>query len=514
MGRSGVLDLSLGTVLDQRFVIEGVLGSGAMATVVAAQHIGLRCRVALKLLRPELCGSGDLVTRFLREARAAARLKSEHVVNIMDVGTLSAGVPYIVMELLEGTDMAALLEQRGRLSVDEVVEYALQILEALSEAHRAGIVHRDLKPANLFLVERDGEPPVVKVFDFGISKHFSRAGSTQMEELTRPATILGSPLYMSPEQLRDARSVDARTDLWAVGVILYEMLTGQTPFDAESVPAVIAAITSDEPAPVRHVRPEIPDVLAGVIARCLTKDRAERFADVEELARALSPLATTPDRKVWIARITRTRSSAPPPNREIAEPARVPPAAPASGSLHDTIRSLPPEFDTTTLGNISSLNPVETAGGPLPEARRGSKRERDWRLGAIVLISLSAGVFTFAWQSRKLDTQSADPPAPFVALEPGASLTSAAASPGASPQLEVTNPERPKSPTLSSSALSKVAAPSASVRRAVSPAIRATRKAFSAAIASTPEPQTPSPAPENPLTRGPRELDGENPFGR
>src|SRR5258706_970099 len=234
-----------GEVLAGKYRIERVLGLGGMGIVVAARHVQLDQHVALKFLLPEALANKDVVQRFAREARAAAKIQSEHVARVIDVGTLDTGSPYMVMEYLEGSDLAHILQERGRLPFYEPVDYVLQACEAIAEAHAAGIVHRDLKPANLFLARRTNGRSIVKVLDFGISK--VTKGSQDDLSLTKTTSLVGSPLYMSPEQMTSARLTDTRSDIWALGVILYELVSGHTPFTAESVTGIVAAILPNEP---------------------------------------------------------------------------------------------------------------------------------------------------------------------------------------------------------------------------------------------------------------------------
>jgi serine/threonine protein kinase len=279
-----------GDVLAGKYRIERVLGVGGMGIVVAATHVQLDQRVALKFLLPDALATPDLVARFAREARAAARIESEHVARVIDVGTLESGSPYMVMEYLEGKDLSWVIHERGALPVEEAASYVLQTCEALASAHAAGIVHRDLKPANLFLAERPDREAVIKVLDFGISKVSKGSGGDDLS-LTKTSSLVGSPLYMSPEQMATPKDVDGRCDIWALGVIFYELLSGETPFTSDSVTGIVAAILQSHPRLVSDLRPEIPAEVSAIIMRCLEKDPARRFQSVSQLARALARFA-------------------------------------------------------------------------------------------------------------------------------------------------------------------------------------------------------------------------------
>jgi serine/threonine-protein kinase len=280
-----------GEILAGRYRVERVIGVGGMGVVVAAMHLQLEQMVAMKFLLPHALESSVVVARFTREARAAVRIKSEHIARIMDVGTLESGAPYLVMEYLEGSDLAALLRARGRLSIEDAVDYILQASEAIAEAHRLGIVHRDLKPANLFLARTDGAPSI-KVLDFGISKmsSFTESGS-EVGTMTHTGVLLGSPMYMSPEQLTSPREVDARTDIWSLGVVLHQLLAGEPPFNGTTVTQISIGVVQ-QPAPaLEKIRPEVPLGLAAAVRRCLEKNRAQRYASIEELAIGLADFA-------------------------------------------------------------------------------------------------------------------------------------------------------------------------------------------------------------------------------
>jgi len=279
-----------GDLIDGKYRVGEAIGEGGMGLVLAGEHTLLKQPVAIKVLSPKYAADKGFRARFLREARTAAGLTSDHAVRIMDVGTTENRLPFMVMERLVGESLEARVE-RGPLPAAQAVDIVLQALVALAEAHGRGLVHRDLKPGNLFLVPRDDGTTKVKVLDFGISKLLGDADpSISDASLTAPRTLLGSPLYMSPEQLRDASAVDARTDVWAMGVVLFELLTGRAPFESDSVPELYAKILNDPPPPLRSLAPTAPPALELVIERCLAKERNDRYPDAPALSRALTAL--------------------------------------------------------------------------------------------------------------------------------------------------------------------------------------------------------------------------------
>jgi serine/threonine-protein kinase len=300
----GSIPVTQGDVLAGKYRVDRILGVGGMGVVVAATHLQLDQRVALKFMLPQGLAHPAMVERFSREARAAVRLKSDHVARVLDVGTLASGSPYMVMEYLEGNDLGSIVDQQGPMPIHAAVDCVLQACDAVAEAHSLGIIHRDLKPRNLFLTGRNDGRALVKVLDFGISKH---KGGTGDLALTRTTEVIGSPNYMSPEQLRSARGADERSDIWALGVILYELLTGQVPFVAESVTQLTAMVLTEPPRSIESLRPDVPKALAAIVGRCLEKDRDRRFASVAELASALEPFAP-PDTRDLARRIARIAS--------------------------------------------------------------------------------------------------------------------------------------------------------------------------------------------------------------
>ncbi len=288
------LSLPPGTLIAKKYRVEKLLAAGGMGAVLRAHHEALDQPVAIKVMRPELADRREAAQRFMREARAAAKIASDYVARVTDVDTLPDDTPFMVMEYLDGRDLDALLEEHKRLPIAQAVDFAIQALAGVEAAHALGVVHRDLKPSNLFLVERPGAPPRIKILDFGISKVVDdtadrglKAGAT-----TSAGAMLGTPRYMSPEQVASAKSVDARTDIWAMGLILYEMLTGSYPFTGDNSGEILAAILNAPPAPLRELRPDAPPELDDAVARALAKRRDERFSSAREMMKALAPFAS------------------------------------------------------------------------------------------------------------------------------------------------------------------------------------------------------------------------------
>jgi serine/threonine-protein kinase len=412
-----------GDVLLEKYRVERVLGEGGMGIVVSAEHLGLGERVAIKFLRPSASTRPEALLRFQREGRAAARLKSEHVARVLDVGRLPTGEPYLVMEYLDGKDLGALLRERGRFSIEDAVELTMQACEALAEAHAAGVVHRDLKPGNLVLTQRSDGAPLVKIIDFGISK---LAGSDG--EMTESAVMMGSPLYTSPEQMESARDVDARADVWSLGVVLYALIAGSPPFKGTSVLQVHAAIERGAPS-LRDVRPEVPEALSRVVSRCMQRDRDARIADVATLARQLVPFAperawSLAERAERVAAVATGRSIPPssiPPRpgvvvesteisgasapRETSQPAAVS-SAPSPQPAHEEIAKEP-------LPSISQTAAPRVHASDRPVASPRSTR----LLVALGAAGAIAASLVAAWAHRSPPPAPAPPPSPLAAAK-------------------------------------------------------------------------------------------------
>jgi serine/threonine protein kinase len=275
-----------GAILDQKYRIEHSITEGGMGAVYAARHVQLGMKLAVKVILPRLVGEDEAIRRFGREARAAAKITNDHVVRILDVGELQSGAPYMVMEFLEGQNGATYLEVHAPLSIDDVIDFAVQACTALAAAHALGIIHRDLKPSNLVFVPRPNGRPLVKVLDFGLSKIVSADGH-ESASLTKSGWGLGSPAYASPEQWRDSRRADKRSDIWAIGVILYEFSTRAVPFNGPNVALMGMNVAGADPIPPRELRADIPADLERIVLKCLAKNADDRFQHVEALSKAL-----------------------------------------------------------------------------------------------------------------------------------------------------------------------------------------------------------------------------------
>ena len=278
-----------GQILGKKFLVRRLIGSGGMGSVYEVEHVVTKRVGALKLLHESYASVGAVVERFLREASAAGRIGNRHIVETYDAGELPTGEPYIFMELLVGRSVREVIASRGRLGFEEARDVVLQAVEGLAAAHAAGIVHRDIKPDNLFVC--DGERGFVKVLDFGISKF---AELQAVQRLTGEGATLGTPHYMSPEQVVSKREVDARVDVYALGVVLYECVTGKVPFDAESLPALSVKIFEGKYAPVGELSSDAPPALDAVLSKALARDPGERFSSVLELRDALEALDSAP----------------------------------------------------------------------------------------------------------------------------------------------------------------------------------------------------------------------------
>ena len=444
--------VSPGDILLGKYRVERVLGKGGMGVVVAARHVDLGQMFAIKFLLPTMVGHQESVERFVREARAASRLESEHVAHVHDVGRMENGAPYMVMEFLDGCDLKALLTKRGPLPVEEAVSFVHQVCDAIAEAHELGIIHRDLKPANLFLVNRRNKKEIVKVLDFGISKH---TGPEEVD-LTNTNASFGSPLYMSPEQMARTKTVDGRTDIWALGTILYELLAGISPFKAATMTEVVARVLQEDPIPLRNIRQDIPPGLEAVVARCLQKRRDERFSSVREVAAALEPFGALPMRGPMSSTVM------------MDKPAVVAPVVPDD-------RTVPLPQPTAPAAVMTGASWGNTRPETVPAGR--SKSALVAAIGLVVMVALSGVWF---WVKRDSSLQAAS-------AASGVSVSSAPVVESAPPQVA---PPAPESTAIAAPEVSATA-PAAPIEK-TAPSKSAPK--VSQVLAPTQEP-TPPPAP-------------------
>ena len=397
-------DSVAGARVGGRYVVERLLGAGGMGLVAAARYPELEQEVAIKFMLPEHAENAILAARFLREAKLAARVKSAHFVRVFDLGRFEVpraggdegtSVPYLVMELLHGKTLADELAERGPLPVVDVVDYMLQALVGLAELHALGVVHRDLKPSNLFLSEAAGTA-TLKVLDFGISKDRAHSGG----HLTSTGNLLGTPHYMSPEQIKESKATDGRTDLWAIGIILHELLTQTLPFgDRREAPgAIFGAILYVDPPKVRATRPDVPEELEAVIAKCLAREPADRFADAGELAEALRRFAA-PQGAARIGAIRKALASAkvgagPDSNPELVDGSGPSAAATKRGGLVAKVRAGDVSGEAPTVASDPKGLAAAAISGPATlgaqtsntPARAPGRSRRGWLFAAAAVV--------------------------------------------------------------------------------------------------------------------------------
>jgi eukaryotic-like serine/threonine-protein kinase len=431
-----------GDLIGGKYRVERLLGAGGMGVVVEAVHVELHQRVAVKVMLPSLVDMPASAARFLREGKAAAALRSEHAARILDLGRCEDGRPYLAMELLEGDDLDKLVRARGPLGVQPAVDYVLQACEAIAQAHALGIIHRDLKPSNLFLCSKAGEAPSIRVLDFGISKRtkLDALDVTESQGLTATDATLGSPRYISPEQLRDSRNVDGRTDIWSLGLVLHWLLTGRLAFEAETLGAHLAMIVSEPPTPLRERRPDAPAELEAAVLRCLEKQIDRRFQNVGQLALALAPFAS-PQARALVPRIVEwSARTAPPASQRSGTTLRQRSGATLRQRSDATLA--PADIaqrssDTDTQGAWSH------GGGPWPR-----RRVQRLLLGATaVLAALAVGLPTYRALTRPAPSIPAAAPS---AHEPprGAESAQPAAAPPAPPAASEVRAPLPREVTV------------------------------------------------------------------
>jgi eukaryotic-like serine/threonine-protein kinase len=420
-----------------KYRIERVLGRGGMGVVMAAHHEGLDERVAIKFLGAAGVGKKLALSRFEREARAAAKLKNEHVARVLDVGQFGEGAAYMVVEYLAGHDLGVELDDKGTLEVADAVDYVLQAIDAVADAHARGIVHRDLKPSNLFLSRRSNGAPLIKVLDFGIAKSDTSDGSGDGGSLTATNAIMGSPRYMSPEQIRSTKTVDHRSDIWSLGVVLYELLTGAAPFSGDSSTELFAAVLMDTPRSLRELRADLPEGLEKVVRRCLARDRNERYPSVAALANDLAAFAPPRSRALLDrfsrdagAEATLLAAATPDPNESASKRA------------------------STTGGEPRAVAQTDTSWTPLePIVRRGPVAVG--AVGFLFVLAFGAAAWAF-WLGPKLAgearLEAEAVPSVAAAPAPTTSALPSAVSAAVTPAVSVAPPEPSAPPVVSAPA--------------------------------------------------------------
>ncbi|HEY6727121.1 MAG TPA: serine/threonine-protein kinase [Polyangiaceae bacterium] len=472
-----ITGVRVGDVIAERYRVEAVLGAGAMGVVVAARHIELDDPVAIKFLAQDLVSSPHALGRFHREARAAAKIKHEHVIRVYDVGRSASGVPYLVMERLDGCDLATLLDREGPLPLAESLRYVREACAGIGEAHRLGIVHRDIKPSNLFCVRHADARRSVKVLDFGISKLIEPAPDGS---ITGTASLLGSPSYMSPEQMRAPNRVDHRTDIWSLGVVLYELSTGGLPFFGSSYAQLCLSVTSDTPDPPRARCPDLHPELEAIVLKCLHKNRDERYPSVAALAQALDAFVTERHGDAYKPTSTGSNTQAP-----------MTLTAPVANWVGAPVPAQTPVTGRSTWAR--TVTPLVALG-----------RSHQLALG-VLAVAFVIGVALVGWSAARSESGAAsavrDPHPPQREHAPAtAARAPAAAIPTAPPPVSANARPAPSPSSAVSAALSPAAPSSVSIRALKT--VRPPSGRAPAPIASQPPPRAAKPpAPAIPVQR-------------
>ena len=436
-----------------KYRVERVLGEGGMGVVYEAEHVALRERVAIKLLHKKRSADAEISRRFVSEARTAVKIKSDAVARVLDVGTTEDGMPFIVMEKLDGEDLGALIDRAGALTVDQAVDFLLQACEAVAAAHAVGIIHRDLKPSNLFIAEDSAGELHVKVLDFGISKVFEEDAPDSQRAVTTTSTVLGSPGYMSPEQMRASRDVDARSDVWALGMILWESIAGMPMFAGKTYPEICSKVLGGHFLPLAAIGVTVSEELEAVIAKALSLEPKDRFASVAEFAAAIAPFGPQGSTTARLSRISNLARA--PSDRQRRTPSIRPPV-----ELSPTVPALPTTGDA----------PRSATEGPVAKDASTTQHVPTKRIALYALIAavIAGGVVALAMRNGEQSTvpASASPPptasAPPVASSATPSATTSPTASSAPPKPSATTSSSPK-PTASATP-SSAPAPSSTIK--------------------------------------------------
>ena len=400
------MDSRVGQVLGGRYRILRRFGEGGMGAVYEAMHDGIGRKVAVKCLHPQLAEDPEVLARFQREAQAATAIGNEHITEVLDMGKAPDGAPFLVLELLEGTDLAGLVRDKGPLGLTRASHIFAQLCEALGAAHAKGIVHRDLKPENVFLVSRHGDPDFVKVLDFGIAGFIN---SPAGQRLTRTGTMMGTPYFMSPEQALGRTDTDQRSDVWAIGVLLFHCLTGRFPFHARTLGELVLQICSGVAPPIRDIRPDLPERLDRIVQRCLEKAKEDRYSSCEEIARELRAIADGSEPWAPMPPSSTTRPLSLPKTAEASatpEAAREPEPVQAIPSVAASPRPVePPTPASWAPGASLDSDPIPATRPP-----RQSRSPLLWlSLVVALLVAIAIGVFALYVAIRRAQRPRAQP---------------------------------------------------------------------------------------------------------
>jgi serine/threonine-protein kinase len=458
------MGLQPGELIDDKYRIVRLIGEGGMGAVYEGENTRIHRRVAIKVLHAGVCEMPDVVARFEREAQAAGRIGSEHIVEVLDLGTLQSGDRYMVMEFMDGDSLSQRIRQRGSMQPADLYPVARQLLDALTAAHNAGIVHRDLKPDNVFLLRsRRGQADFVKLLDFGISKFSSGPGGLSM---TRTGAVMGTPYYMAPEQAKGAKDIDHRVDVYAAGVILYEALAGRVPFLADTFNELLFKIVLEKPEPLAQIAPHVDPVLAGIVETAMAREPKERFQTAEALRDALDH---------WAAQQGHHAPTAP-----VVAKLPVPQPMPVTGGS---------SMLGSTPGNWAGASAVGGVAPPPPQSRVGLIAAA---AAAVVVLGIGGAVL--------LTRGSHEPVAAPTASEPAAPTTAAAPTVPAPPPPAAVASAEPPAPTVAVAPASPPAPSSASTAATAAPAPAkvAHRPVASPSRPATASPAKPAPKPEPP----------------
>src|SRR5450432_2844644 len=345
--KSRVYMLSTGEIVDGKYRIIRLIGEGGMGAVYEGENTRIHRRVAIKVLHAGVAETAEAVQRFEREAQAAGRIGSEHIVEVLDLGNLASGDRYMVMEFMDGDSLSTRIQNKGRIPPIDLYPIAHQLLAALHAAHTAGIIHRDLKPDNVYLLKaRGGVADFVKLLDFGISKFNQLSGDSGFS-MTRTGAVMGTPYYMAPEQAKGAKDMDHRVDLYATGVILYESVTGQVPFNADTFNELLFKIVLEEPRPIEQLVPDIDSNFAAIINKAMARDPSTRFQSAKDFQHALEQWANGA-------------------GAELANGLRLPAAKPSADSTGGFARLTAQPTQAPLLGTGTPGNWSNTGGGAAP----------------------------------------------------------------------------------------------------------------------------------------------------